>query len=84
MKTCGMLLLVGCLLANMAMGQVETENRAKWYVCPGLGYYLFEGDEEVESGYTLNARVGYDYSEWWTFEGVLTYAPALEVVYPDL
>jgi len=79
-------LLAACVVATvlasavpLAMGQeVEPGNEAPWYVCGGLGVIQFEGDEEVEDGLMLTARVGYDWNEWWSLEGEFTLAPQLD------
>ena len=57
----------------------EMPQEALWYVSGGLGAILFEGDEEVDSGLILSGRLGYDYSEWWSLEGVFTLAPNLDI-----
>ena len=56
---------------------VEMPNEALWYVSASLGTIQFEGDEELDDGFMLKGRIGYDYSEWWSFEGALHLAPAL-------
>ncbi|MDP6524726.1 MAG: OmpA family protein [Kiritimatiellia bacterium] len=71
---------VVCSIASLlpALGQVEEGIEARWYVSPGLGAMQYEGDEEVEDGLLLTARIGYDYSEWWSFEGGFFIAPKLD------
>lgn len=49
-----------------------------WYVCPGLGFIDYEGDEEVRDGYLVSLRLGYDFNDWWAVEGLFTLAPDLE------
>lgn len=88
MKTTGSRLriavVISCVLGLAAMpfmqawGQVEEGIEAKWYFSPGLGVMQYEGDEEVEDGFLLSARLGYDYSEWWSFEGGIFIAPKLD------
>jgi outer membrane protein OmpA-like peptidoglycan-associated protein len=51
---------------------------AKWYGSVGIGMIGFEGDEELKDGWLGTIRLGYDYSEWWTFEGGLAIAPVLD------
>ncbi len=58
--------------------QAEESDLASWYVSPGIGLILFEGDEEVEDGGLLSIRLGKDYSEFWSFEGGFYYAPKLD------
>lgn len=71
---------VVCSIVSLlpAFSQVEEGVEARWYVSPGLGAMQYEGDEEVEDGILLTARIGYDYSEWWSFEGGLFLAPKLD------
>ncbi|MBT3193427.1 MAG: OmpA family protein [Verrucomicrobia bacterium] len=56
----------------------EQSIEAKWYGSLGLGMIEYEGDEEVDDAYLGNLRLGYDYSEWWSFEGSLVIAPKIE------
>ena len=49
-----------------------------WYVCGGVGQVNFEGDQVVRDGFVATVRVGYDYSDEWSFEGVLAIAPGLD------
>ena len=69
--------VVGLLLARPARAD-EEGHVPLWYVCAGIGQVNFEGDMVVEDGMLLNIRLGYDYSEEWSFEGVLTLAPGLD------
>jgi len=66
-------LVLGCAARAAEMGDI-----AKWYVSAGVGQINFEGDEEVEDGFLLIGRLGYDYNEWWTFEAGLELAPYLD------
>lgn len=78
--------IVAALVAVGACGQLraEDEDYARWYFSPGIGFYLTEGDEPVEDGFTLNLRLGYDYNEWWSIEGGLLLAPSIdEQFYPS-
>ena len=63
--------------AAASMAQ-EQSIEAKWYVSAGLGMIGYEGDEELKDGFLGTIRLGYDYSEWWTFEGSLAIAPKLD------
>ena len=45
---------------------------------PGVGYWNLEGDEPLKDAFYLTIRVGYDYSEWWSFEGSVVYAPKMD------
>ncbi len=72
-------LLAGLVLSfgASAFAQEQAEE-ALWYFCPAIGWLDFEGDEAVKDGLLLHARLGYDYSEWWTFEGEFSLAPYLD------
>ncbi len=68
------------LLPEGSRGQ-EVPIEAKWYVSAGLGALSYEGDEELEDGLLGTIRLGYEYSEWWSFEGGLSVAPSLKENY---
>ncbi len=73
--------VVGMLAAMLCTGVAVSEEmpiEAPWYMSAGFGLIQFEGDEALEDGYLITARLGYDYSEWWTFEGAFSYAPKLD------
>jgi outer membrane protein OmpA-like peptidoglycan-associated protein/opacity protein-like surface antigen len=72
------LLLLAAVSAVTAQEAVEEGIEAKWYVSPFAGALNFEGDAAVKDGAILGARLGYDYSEDWSFEGGLLYAPSLK------
>lgn len=57
---------------------VELAEAAKWYVSPSIGVIKFEGDEEVEDGFQVSFRLGYDYSERWSLEAGVLIAPKLD------
>lgn len=57
---------------------VEPGIEAKWYCSAGPGIIQYEGDEEVEDGFLLSGRVGFDYTEWWSLEAVVYMAPYLD------
>jgi len=61
---------------SQEIGEVSLE--APWYASGSIGGMLFEGDEELKNGFALIGRVGYDHSEWWTWEGGLMLAPSLD------
>ena len=65
------------LLPAVGWGQ-EVPIEAKWYISAGLGGLSYEGDEELEDGLLGTIRLGYEYSEWWSFEGGLSIAPQLD------
>ena len=57
---------------------LEDPDLGRWYVSPGVGYWNLEGDEPLKDAFYLTIRVGYDYSEWWSFEGSVVYAPKMD------
>jgi len=74
-----------CVVAALVMQcqtaqaqKVEPSNEAKWYFAPGAGVMHVEGDEEVEPGFIISTRLGYDYNQRWTFEGLFYIAPYLK------
>ncbi|MCK5850271.1 MAG: OmpA family protein [Kiritimatiellae bacterium] len=72
-------MLLALVLTGTTHAQAETPLDAPWYMSAGLGYLIFEGDEELESGMTVNFRLGYDYSDMWAFEAGFYIAPQLDV-----
>ena len=67
---------------------LETSDFGRWYISPGIGIQMMEGDEPLKDGMFLTIRLGYDYNEWFTFEGSLLVAPDLNerlggYIYPD-
>ncbi len=60
MKHSLMMAIAGVMgVAVVAGAQVESDNQPDWYVAPGAGLLLFEGDQEVENGYQLNVDRGH-------------------------
>ena len=72
-------LVLSLTSGSISLAQGEEPLEAKWYLSGGLGYVQYEGDEEVKDTMLGSLRLGYDYSEWWGFEGVFFIAPDLEV-----
>jgi outer membrane protein OmpA-like peptidoglycan-associated protein len=76
--------MVAMLVAGFVMQGVgsaraqEVPIEARWYVSAGLGAIGYEGDEELKDGFLGTVRLGYEYSEWWSFEGGLSIAPQLD------
>jgi OOP family OmpA-OmpF porin len=66
-----------CLTAPFLSAQEQAID-AKWYASAGLGIIGYEGDEELEDGFMLSLRLGYDFNEWWSLEGSLGIAPGLD------
>ncbi|MDD5707278.1 MAG: OmpA family protein [Kiritimatiellae bacterium] len=73
-------IIAALVLAVGVRGQLaaEDEDYARWYFSPGLGFMLTEDDQPLEDGMELNLRLGYDWNEWWSFEGGLLLAPKLD------
>ena len=77
-------LSLSVLATGAVSAQAETQPvrelglESKWYVSPFIGQLNYEGDEEVKDGFLFGARLGYDYSEWWSIEGGLYIAPKLD------
>ncbi len=51
---------------------------APWYLSVGIGQLNYEGDEEISDSFGGTARIGYDVSESWTFESMLTLVPTIK------
>jgi OOP family OmpA-OmpF porin len=75
----GVCAVAACCVATLTLNAAEeTSLESHWYFAPGAGVIQYEGDEEVKDGFFLTARLGYDYNEWWSLEGVFTLAPSLD------
>ncbi|MFU8780900.1 MAG: OmpA family protein [Kiritimatiellia bacterium] len=59
----------------------EIPIEARWYFSPGLGILNFEGDEELQGGVQATFRVGYEHTQWWSYEAGLFLAPHLRQNY---
>jgi len=73
--------LAATAIAIPAVAQQETIEKSdfgKWYISPAFGWVHPEGDDPVKPGPYVTVRLGYDYNEWWTFEGSVLYAWKLE------
>ena len=57
---------------------LENPDLGRWYVSPGVGFWNLEGDEPLKDAFYFTIRVGYDYSEWWSFEGSVVVAPTMK------
>lgn len=57
---------------------VEVGKEARWYANVSLGQMDFEGDQDYKDAFVTLLRLGYDYSEPWSFEGVMTIAPGVD------
>ncbi len=56
----------------------ELEDFGRWYVSPGVGYWNLEGDEPLKDAFYFTIRLGYDWSEWWSFEASAVFAPKMD------
>lgn len=58
-------------------GAQEKGNEHPWNLSVSVGRMDFEGDFPAADGFIAGVRLGYDYSEWWSFEGGLQLCPYL-------
>jgi len=74
------LAVAGSLLVGrmQAFAEPETGTEHPWSIGGTFGWKDFEGEEAVQDSGNLTLHVSYDYSERWTFEGVLQYFPSLK------
>ena len=70
--------VVCCFAAWQHAGAQETAIDSRWYISLGLGVIDFEGDEPVKDDFMGTLRLGYDYNDWWSFEGSLGICPKLD------
>lgn len=56
----------------------ETGTEHPWGIGGTFGWRDLEGDETVDDSGNFSVHVSYDYSERWTFEGVLQVYPSLK------
>ncbi len=73
-------LVIGSFLIMTSGGAraAEAPIEAKWYLSPGAGAVSYEGDEELQNGVMGLLRVGYEHSEWWSYEVGVSLAPHLK------
>lgn len=74
---CSLLIPVLATCGARAQGVDEAPLVAPWYLSAGAGMINYEGDNVVDDGFILSGRLGYDYSDFWAFEGVFLLAPQL-------
>lgn len=72
-----LVIAAGAFLTS-ASAQEEMSIESPWYFSPGIGLIDFEGDDDYEDGFVLVGRLGYDYSEAWSFELAAHLAPSLD------
>ena len=75
----GVAILICSVFAVSHAWGVEDELpiEARWYFSPGLGVLRFEGDEELQSGVQATFRIGYEHTQWWSYEAGIFLAPSL-------
>jgi len=68
--------------ATFVMAQEESEvplseidQGSRWYISPGVGMIFFEGSQPVDEGLNMVLRLGYDFTEHWSTEGGVSWAP---------
>jgi outer membrane protein OmpA-like peptidoglycan-associated protein/opacity protein-like surface antigen len=77
------LLMVICFI-NVGMAQedvefVEEGEQSLWYVAATLGMLTFEGDQDVDDTVNFSLKLGYEFSEWWSYEAAIYYAPTVDI-----
>ncbi|NLB69118.1 MAG: OmpA family protein [Lentisphaerae bacterium] len=80
-KKCAVALVITSMVSGVFAQEQEVKEKSdfgRWYISPGIGWMNFEGDEPLKDGAYLTIRLGYDYDEWWTFEGSFVFAPKLD------
>jgi len=75
--TVGAALAAGLLFKAAPAGAQEKGDEHPWNVSLSVGRVQMEGDFPTKGGLIVPLRLGYDYSDWWTFEGGLFVAPYL-------
>jgi outer membrane protein OmpA-like peptidoglycan-associated protein len=79
-KFLGAWLGVGLAALWLTAGRAAAEeqgNEHPWSFSMTAGLIDFEGDFPTDDGFITSAHIGYDWTEWWTFEGVFSLAPVL-------
>lgn len=56
----------------------ERGSEHPWSATIAVGFLDFEGDEEVEDSVGVTLGASYDYSDPWTFQGVLSIYPSID------
>jgi outer membrane protein OmpA-like peptidoglycan-associated protein len=78
------LFMISCLVSiNNVRAQdtdfVEDGEESLWYVAATIGMLTFEGDQPVDDTFNLSLKVGYEFSEWWTYEAAIYFAPSVNI-----
>lgn len=53
----------------------EFADAPRWYVNPGVGMIIPEGNQAIDDGLNLSLRLGYDLTESWSVETEASFAP---------
>ena len=72
---------ISMMMAASAFGQTTSsavEDIPPWYIGLRGGYIRYEGDEATKNSGFGELRLGYDYSQLWSFEGGLDIFPYLK------
>lgn len=82
MKKTGLHILVLALMGTIGLACApqafaETGTEHPWSVGGTLGWRDLEGDQTIQDAGNLSVHLSYDYSERWTFEGVVQLYPYL-------
>ncbi|MBM4163556.1 MAG: OmpA family protein [Lentisphaerae bacterium] len=77
MKTLNLILLatVASVVASAPVSAQEKSDIGKWYVSPGIGVLIFEGNEPANAGSIGLLRLGYEATDHLTFEFGGLYGP---------
>lgn len=70
--------VAAALTGLTAMAQEDLFERAPWSGSLQLGYTRYEGDEQIENGYGVVVRLGYDFNAWWSAEAGFDVYPQLK------
>lgn len=61
-----------------ALAAEEGSDGSPWHVGLSAGWRDYEGDEAVKDAFVPSVLVGYDLSDRWTVEGILSFAPNMD------
>ena len=63
-----------CLSVGLLAGPSNAEMMEKSiHVSPVFGYYIFEGDQNLDNGFTAGLAAGYNFTSNWGFELMYNY-----------
>ncbi len=71
--------IVMCAVSGYSqLAKTESGEPVNWYGELGIGNYNYEGNQMFEDAFVLTGRIGYDFNEWWSIEGMLAFTPSLD------